>query len=230
MKYISILLIVLISNSILANEIYFPPQTGDNWETINPKDLGWNIAKIDQLYTFLEQKNTKAFLVIKDGRIVLEKYFDTFSKDSIWYWASAGKTLTATLVGIAQNDGLIDINDKTSKYLGIGWTACPKEKEDLITIRHQLTMTTGLDYSVDDLDCTDPQCLKYKSDAGTQWYYHNAPYTLLEEVIVKASGQNYNSYFMQKIRNYTGITGLWIKTGYLNIFFSTPRSMARFGI
>ena len=213
-----------------ATENYFPPLYGDFWETIKPETLGWDTSKINQLYAFLENKNTKAFIVLKDGKIVLEKYFGSFTKDSIWYWASAGKTLTATLVGIAQQEGLLSIYDKTSKFLDEGWTSCPREKEDLITIRHQLTMTTGLDYQVQDLDCTEPQCLKYRSDAGTQWYYHNAPYTLLEKVVEKVSGVNYNLYFSQKIRNQIGMNGAWIKLGYNNVYFSNARSMARFGI
>jgi CubicO group peptidase (beta-lactamase class C family) len=221
---------IIISNQVFADEIYFPPLTGSDWEKVSPESLNWNTQKIEELYKFLDEKNSKAFIVLKDGKIVIEKYFDSFTKDSVWYWASAGKTLTSALVGIAQEEGLLSINDITSKYLGEGWTSCLKEKEDMITIRHQLTMTTGLDYQVEDLDCTNPECLKYKADAGTQWYYHNAAYTLLENVVVNASGLNYNTYYGQKIRNLTGINGLWIKTGFINVFYSVPRSMARYGI
>ncbi len=229
-RIITILFTLFLFSNVFSTEIYFPPLTGDNWEAISPVDLGWNTSKIDDLYNFLSKKNTKSFILLKDGKIVLEKYFDNFTKDSVWYWASAGKTLTATLVGIAQFEKLLNINDKTSKYLGEGWTSCPIEKENLITIRHQLTMTTGLDYQVEDLDCTEPKCLKYKSDAGSQWYYHNAAYTLLEKVVTNASQQNYNTFFYNKITQYTGISGLWVKNGYNNVFYSKPRSMARFGL
>ena len=222
--------LVSLSQSVRSEDMYFPPIGSENWETISPESLNWNTEKIDTLYKFLANKNSKAFIVLKGGRIVLEKYFDNFTMDSIWYWASAGKTLTSTLVGIAQEEGLLSINDKTSKYLGEGWTSCPKEKEDLITIRHQLTMTTGLDFEVDDVDCTDHECLLYKADAGTQWYYHNAAYTLLENVVENASGKSYNQYYFQKIRNKIGMNGAWFKTGYNNIYYSNPRSMARFGI
>ena len=224
------LIICTYSNSN-ADELYFPSIViGEKWETLRPDDLGWNTDKIPALYDFLENKNSKAFILLKDGKIVLEKYFGDFTQDSNWYWASAGKTITATLTGLAQEEGLLSINDKTSKYLGEGWTSITKEKEDLITIRHQLTMTTGLDYGVDDSDCTEPECLKYKADAGSQWYYHNAPYTLLENVVVSASDESYNQYFFRKIRNRIGMNGAWFKLGFNNIYFSTPRSMARFGL
>ncbi len=213
-----------------SQEVYYPALDGSQWETITPQELNWNISKIAELYSFLEANNTKAFLVLKNGKIVLEKYFGEFTQDSLWYWASAGKTLTATLVGIAQGEGYLSIYDKTNKFLGKGWTSCPNEKEDLITIRHQLTMTTGLDDRVADSYCTNPECLVYKTDAGTRWAYHNAPYTLLEKVVENATGKNFNIYFHEKIKSRIGMDGLWVKSGFNNIYISNARSMARFGI
>jgi len=224
------LLIIFSVTTLNSQSIYFPPLKTDNWENISPESLGWDTSKIEQLYNFLQQNNSKAFILLKDGKIVLEKYFGNFTKDSNWYWASAGKTLTASLVGIAQEEGILSISDKTSKYLGQGWTSLDVSKEDLISIRHQLTMTTGLDDGVDNPYCTDKNCLVYKSDAGDRWSYHNAPYTLLDKVIESASGQNYNSYFTKSIRNKIGMNGIWAKVDFNNVYISTPRSMARYGI
>jgi CubicO group peptidase (beta-lactamase class C family) len=209
---------------------YFPPVTGTEWQTSTPASLGWNTGLVDDLYNFLQTKNTKAFIVLKNGRIVLERYFGTFTADSNWYWASAGKTMTAMLVGIAQEEGRLRLTDRSSQYLGTGWTSLPLAKENLITIWHQLTMTSGLDETVPDDFCTLPACLQYKADAGTRWSYHNAPYTLLDKVVETATGQSYNAYFQAKIRNRIGMNGLWIPSGYNNIYYSTPRSMARFGL
>ncbi|MFZ4057822.1 MAG: serine hydrolase domain-containing protein, partial [Ferruginibacter sp.] len=210
--------------------LYFPPTSGSTWDNVTPASLGWNETELNNLYTFLQTKNTKAFIILKNGKIVAEKYFGTFTADSTWYWASAGKTVTAMLVGIAQKEGLLNINDKSSQYLGTGWTSLPLAKENLITIRHQLTMTSGLDDNVPDRDCTTPSCLIYKADAGTRWAYHNAPYTLLDKVIESASGQTFNAYFQSKIRNKVGMTGVWLPSGSNNVYFSNARSMARFGL
>ena len=210
---------------------YFPPVAGTSWETVSPAFAGWDETELNNLYLYLQQKNTKAFLILKDGKIVAEKYFGGFTADSNWYWASAGKTMTAFLVGIAQQEGLLNINHKTSQYLGAGWTAAPLAKENLITVRHQLTMTTGLNDDVNpDNDCTLPSCMQYKADAGTRWAYHNAPYTILDKVVENATGTSYNNYFQQKIRDKVGMNGLWIKSGFNNVYYSTPRSMARFGL
>ncbi len=212
---------------VFSQNLYFPPTTGNQWDTLSPANLGWCANRIDSLTDFLRRNNTKGCIILKDGKIAYEKYFGSFQVDSPWYWASAGKTLTATLVGIAQQEGRLSIYDTTSKYLGAGWTSLPRNKEDLINIRHQLNMTTGLDERVADLNCKLDTCLKYRTDAGTRWYYHNAPYLLLHDVLEQATGQTINNYTLQKIMVPTGLRGLWASDG---VFYSTTRSFARFGL
>lgn len=211
--------------------MYFPANGSNTWETVSPASLNWNETELSNLYTYLQSKNTKAFIILKDGKIVSEKYFGTFTADSSWYWASAGKTLTAFMVGIAQKEGIINIDDKSSDYLGTGWTNAPLAKENLITVRNQLTMTTGLDERQTIKDCTLPNCLNYKVDAGTRWFYFNPGYTLLDQVIEKASGVDYNAYCKTRLKDKIGMTSLWIKKqDSNNIFYSTARSMAKFGL
>ncbi|MBL0096369.1 MAG: hypothetical protein IPP46_07610 [Bacteroidetes bacterium] len=55
-----------------AQNLYFPPLTGNAWDTISPVSLGWCPDKIDSLTDYLENKNTKAFILLKDGKIVIE--------------------------------------------------------------------------------------------------------------------------------------------------------------
>ena len=230
MRKTLILLSLLSAVGLSAQGTYFPPTTGTTWETVDPASLGWCTDSIQPLLDFIDANNSKAFIVLKDGRIAIEHYTGTFTQDSVWYWASAGKSLTAFLVGKAQADGLLDINAPSSNYLGTGWTSCTPEQEGAITVRNQLTMTTGLDDAVADLDCTDPACLTYLTDPGTRWSYHNAPYTLLDGVIGSATGGTLNSYVFNTLTATTGMAGLYLPTGYNNVFYSKPRAMARFGL
>jgi CubicO group peptidase (beta-lactamase class C family) len=219
-----------LASGLSAQSLYFPPTTGNTWDTLSPSRFGWCPSRIDSLYGYLDTRNSRAFILLKDGKIVLEQYFNGFTQDSLWYWASAGKGLTAFTVGIAQAEGHLRLEDTTSRYLGAGWTAAPADKEEKITIWHQLTMTTGLNDGVPDHFCTLDTCLQYLSDAGTRWAYHNAPYTLLDGVLSQATGQTLNQYVTQKIKNPTGMTGLFVPVGYNNVFVSNARSMARFGL
>jgi CubicO group peptidase (beta-lactamase class C family) len=229
MKY-TLLLLLIVANVFAKGQIYFPPNTGNTWATITPAELGWCEDQIPELLTFLESNNTKAFIVLKNGKIVIENYFGTFTQDSLWYWASAGKTLTSYLVGIAQQNGQLSINDLSSSYLGSGWTSCTAAQENNITVRNQLTMTSGLDDGIADPYCTDPNCLVYSADAGTRWAYHNGPYTLLDGVLEGATGQTLNGLVFSALKQPTGMDGFFFQSGYNNVYLSTARSMARFGI
>lgn len=244
MKYTLLLFVLLVLTSACGGDdpspgksSYFPPIGSSTWETITPASLGWNETNIAGLDDFMTSTNTRALLVLKDGKIVIEKYsgkqFDdvtNFSSSSNWYWASAGKTLTSVLVGIAEEQGEVDLDAKTSDYLGTGWTSLTLTQENKITVRHQLTMTTGLDDGTGDTDCTDNTCLVYKADPGTRWAYHNAPYTLLDGVIANATGKTLNTFLNDELKSKIGMDGFYLKSGDNNVYYSTPRSMARFGI
>ncbi len=207
-------------------QYYFPPTTGNQWDTVSPASLGWCVSELDTLSEYLDTRNSKSFIILHKGKIAYERYYNGHDAQTSWYWASAGKSLTAFLIGMAQEQNLLDINDKASDYLGNGWTVAPSAKEDLITIKQQMQMTTGLDFNVSNQNCLEDTCLKYLHDAGTHWYYHNAPYRLLQDVVAAASGKNYNVYTSQSLASSTGITGLWLNY----VFYSKARNMARFGL
>ena len=237
MKALSILCFALLilgcSNDDATNqppdntELYFPPIGSDVWETKTPATLGWDETAAQPLLDYLEEKNTKAFLILVDGKIVMENYFNGHAESSLWYWASAGKTLTATMTGIAEQEGFLDIDDKVSDHLGTGWTTAPLAKENLITCRNLLTMTSGLDDALG--DGVTPAELQYKADAGTRWAYHNV-YVKLQDVIAEATGQAYSDYFNTKLRDQIGMNGGWFVSGNNIVYASNARSMARFGL
>ena len=207
---------------------YFPPLTGNNWETKSISDLDWKQEAVQPLLDYLELKHAKSFLILVNGRIVMENYFNGHSATTNWYWASAGKTLTTALTGIAEQEGYINTNNKVSDYLGTAWTAEPLEKENLITCKHLLTMTSGIE-DIANGDAVAPASLTYKADAGTRWAYHNV-YVKLQDVIAQATGQSWNTYFNSKLRDKIGMNGVWLPLDNNSVYFSTTRSMARFGL
>lgn len=209
-------------------EMYFPPNTPEIWETKSPASLGWNENAIPPLLDFLQEKHSRSFIILVNGQIVMENYFNGHTATTPWYWASAGKTLTSTLSGIAQEEGLININNKVSDYIGTGWTSAPLDKENLITCKHLLTMTSGL--NDEGGDSVAPKDLHYLADAGTRWAYDNV-YVKMQDVIAAVSGQTWSNYFNTKLRDKIGMTGAWTESGDdLSVYWSNTRSMARFGL
>ncbi|MFD2891548.1 hypothetical protein ACFS5J_05915 [Flavobacterium chuncheonense] len=64
----------------------------------------------------MQNKNTKSFIVLHNGRIVIEAYFNKRTAITPWYWASAGKTFTASLTDIAEQEGYLNIQNKVYDY------------------------------------------------------------------------------------------------------------------
>jgi len=209
-----------------GSNIYFPPLDSDLWERKSISELGWNEDQLEPLLDFLENRHTKSFIILYQGKIVVEEYMNGHEANTPWYWASAGKTLTTAIAGIAEAEGLIDINAPVSNYIGTGWTSAPLEKENLITNKHLLSMTSGLDYSSDDIS---PSSLTYLADAGTIWAYHSV-FLKLQDVIAQASNSSWNDYFNSKLKDPIGMNGLWLPFESTNVFWSNTRSMARFGL
>jgi hypothetical protein len=92
-RILSFLVAIALGTTAGAQDIYYPPTAGNTWATTDPASLGWCTDELPALLDFMEGSNSKAFIVLKDGRIVIEEYFGTFTADSSWYWASAGKSL-----------------------------------------------------------------------------------------------------------------------------------------
>jgi CubicO group peptidase (beta-lactamase class C family) len=238
MKFTAILLISTISISSCKKDIvniapitpvenmYFPLNGSTTWETKTIASLGWNNSNIQPLKDYLSSKGTKGFMILVNGRIVMEEYFNGHNATATWEWNSAGKTLVATTTGIAQQEGLLNINNKVSQYIGSGWTSAPLAKENLIQVKNLLNMTSGLS---DANQLVIPNNLNYVADAGTRWSYHNV-FQKLMDVVGNASNQSFETYFNTKLKDKLGMDGFWNYGLIFKLYNSNTRSMARFGL
>ncbi len=206
--------------------MYFPSDAAATWETTTPVSLGWNQAAIQPLKDYLAAKRTKSFMILVNGRIVMEEYFNGHTASANWEWNSAGKTLVSATTGIAQQEGLLNINQKASDYLGTSWTSMPLEKENLITIKNLLSMTAGND---DTKQYMIKSNITYVADAGTRWAYSNI-FQKLTNIVADASNSDFETYFNAKLKNKIGMDGFWNFGSIFTIYHSNTRSMARFGL
>lgn len=232
----------------LPEELYFPP-AGSEWETITPEKAGWDGPKLDQALTFAGQNRSSAVVVLYRGRIMAERYWKVKAEPTLgngrtnMYYhmqggvdpagqpieevASAQKSITAVLVGIAQEKGLLSIGEKVDKYLGEGWSRAPREVEASITVRHLLTMTSGLTSG-----------LEYEAPPGAKWRYNSDTYPLVLKVITAVARKDLNDLTKEWLTGRIGMAhshwGLrtWLPQGRppSQGFTSTARDLGRFGL
>ena len=159
---------------------YFPSASTE-WETVDPAVAGLDADGLAELVAFVEQSNSDSFIMVFDGRIVSESYWRDFTRDSTRDVASVQKSVMSTLIGLARDRGLLGLDDHVNDYLEVGWTAATSSAEAAITIRHLLTMTSGL----------DPDSLVSTSAPG-KWDYNTDAYQNLRLVLESAAGMDIN--------------------------------------
>ena len=178
-----------------------------------PHDSLYNkIELTDSLLAKIDSNNTHAFLVIQDGKILYEKYFDGYTKNSVSGSFSAAKSIISMLVGIGLIEGKIKSLDEP-----VG-TYVPHFKEgDLakIRIKDLLTMSSGTSYNESDQSYMGLSAKMYYADdqeyvvnlmeakepAGVNWEYRSGDTQVLGLVVEKAFGKNISEltseYFMK---------------------------------
>ena len=103
------------------------------------------LAQTNDWDRFLESNETQAFIVIQDGKIRYEGYFNGTKRDSIVTSFSVSKSFVSTLVGMAIDEGFINsVDEPITNYLPELADRDPRFQA--ITIRHLLRMASGLDY------------------------------------------------------------------------------------
>jgi len=108
--------------SAAGQDLYFPPAS-DDWAGVTPQSLGWDVPALDAVFKFVESSHDKSFLILKDGKIVAERYWTPAGSAHAQYIMSSGKSITAFLVGIAQEQGKLKVDQPVSDFLGGGWTS-----------------------------------------------------------------------------------------------------------
>jgi CubicO group peptidase (beta-lactamase class C family) len=104
----------------------------------------YNKAKIDaSLMQKMESFKTTSFLVIKNDSIIYENYWEQYNDKSVTNSFSMAKSFTAALIGIAIKQGLIkSVDEPVGNYID-SYKEGDKAK---ITIKHLLTMSSGIDF------------------------------------------------------------------------------------
>ena len=208
------LLLPLAFFTMFCRADYFPQS--DNWEVSSPEVEGISSSKIDKLMemSFLD-KATQAVVVIKNGKIISEKYADGYDMNSHGTSWSMAKSYYAALIGISIDKGEIgSLDDAVAKYLDYF-----NDERSSITLRDLLDMSSGLDFpshehekmffQADHLDYAKQ--VGVEKDAGIKFEYNNVNSMLLGDILLKATGKKADVLFEERILQPLGINDykLW---------------------
>jgi len=114
-----------------------------HWEKASPASQGMDRAKLDAMKDTLADHQTKAFLVIRNDKILYEWYQQEHGPDKRHYTASMAKALIGGVaLALAISDGRTDLDDPAAKYVP-QWKKDPRKAK--ITVRHLGSHTSGIE-------------------------------------------------------------------------------------
>lgn len=225
-----------------------------NWENASPESQGLNSKIIAQADSFLSSYNkqnplTHSILIIRNGKIVHEKYYNRFLKNRLNNLKSVTKSVVSILIGIAIDKKLIiDENQKLSDLMPelFDDKLDPDKKE--ITLKQILTMSAGFEWnnlggryrSGWDKSKNPSEYLihtvRLKSKPGKKWNYNSALSHLLSAIINKYSGSSTLEFAKRYLFDPLGIKNIrWQKSKDGNEMGNselhlTPRDLAKIGL
>jgi CubicO group peptidase (beta-lactamase class C family) len=249
------------------------------WPESTPEAQGLDRAPLEALHRELEQGQhgyVDGMLVIRHGQVVFEKaYRNDYDRlfegkgapglynyyDPQWhpYWKcsdlhtmqSVSKSVTSALVGIAIRRGEITGVDARVVPYFAGFAIKPDPRRDRMTLRHVLTMTTGILWDESTVDYTDPRnnCAQMEAkddwiqyvleqpmaqEPGEGFVYNSGATQLLSGIIEKTTGKEADDYAKEHLFGPLGIEYAWKRTpkGLADTeggLYMRPRDLAKFG-
>ena len=193
------------------------PKTAFHFAPDDPKALPASVEyhhgatlKRDALEDLLRSTGTHAFIVIRNDRILYENYFNAYQRSSICLSRSVAKSFVSALVGIAINEGFIkSVAEPITNYLpelnGRGFNS--------ITIRHLLTMGSGIRFRFGQLPWTEETIDYFYPDLthwllndltiveppGESFHYADCDTELMALILKRATHRTLAEYLQQKI-------------------------------
>ena len=149
-----------------------------DWAIDSPERQGVDAARLEAAWANLKNRNTDAFLVIRNDKIVMERYAPGYSRTKPHYTASMAKALVGGMaLMVTMDEGRIRPDDPASKYVP-QWQSDPERKN--ITVRHLATHTSGIeDAEADNLP--HARLTGWKGDFWKGLRPPNDPFTLARD-------------------------------------------------
>ncbi len=213
---------------------------------LTPKDAAQPAAPaqseaMTRLLDYLHNQNTTGFLVIENGKVLVEKNWPAPTDDPQFAAfayertkegalledvASQQKSFVSVLVAVAIDKGLINVDKPVSDYIGTGWSKAAPDQEAKIRVIDVLTMSSGL-----------TERFTFDAPAGTKFFYNTPVYAITKKILTAASKQSLETITHDWLTEPVGMNDTaWRKRpaalasiGNDTGLVTSPRDTARFG-
>lgn len=179
--------------------------------TATAEELGFDRKALERLAVQAKASGSSCLLVMRDGKIAGEWYWRGGAPDEPQEVFSVTKSVTSTLVGIAQAEGDLALDDRAADYIP-QWRGTPSRA---VTLRNLLSNDSGRFWS----QLTDYVALlrarnrtsyavglAQAARPGTVWAYNNAAIQTLDRVIRVATGTDAATYAQERLFEPLGMT------------------------
>jgi CubicO group peptidase (beta-lactamase class C family) len=160
------------------------------WEKSTPAQARLKSAVLDgPLSDLLGANKTGAAALAVHGKLVWERYWNGFAPESRFDTYSAGKAYAAAAIGLLIDDGKLKVDEPACRVL----TEWAGDGRSRITIRHLLTMTSGLKLDYDGFRAEpDPVAATLRwplaHEPGTVWAYEQATAQAICPIVHRLTG------------------------------------------
>lgn len=228
--------------------IDYTPVPGRAWRVSTPAAQGMDSTLLDRLYfNAAKVKTLQAVLVVRNGYLIAEHYFNGGGIDNASRLQSATKSVTSALTGIAFEQGyLTSVEQKMVDFFPELAGQVTDSRKYEITIRHMLQMRAGYPWEESTPELFEmlyagfrPSLLQKVPLAtypDTRFEYSNLTSHLLGVIVARATGTDLRSYARQQLFDPIGVrivdwTADWEGNynGHADLYL-TARDMARFGL
>ena len=186
--------------------VNYTPLPGDDWKVSTPREQGLDPMLVAEIYLNADELDTLySLLIIKNGYLVAEDYFNDGSVDQKDRLQSVTKSFTSALVGIALEQGCISsVDQKMLDFFPEVADKITDPRKAQITVRNLLEMRAGYPNEEDDQALWDgllsgyyrPRILDFPlvSDPGTRFHYSNLTSNWLGIIVDRSCGMNLKAY------------------------------------
>ncbi|WP_165279921.1 serine hydrolase domain-containing protein [Paenibacillus protaetiae] len=188
----------------------------DKFPRSTPEEQGLASAAITAFLQSVQEQSLElhSFMIVRNGYVVSEGWWEPYRSELPHMLFSLTKTFTSTAVGIASDEGLLNVNDSVIAYFPELANGQNSRHGQPLRIRDLLVMGTG--HAEDTMPTPDgswiAEFLNKPStyEPGTRFAYHNAASNLLSLIVERASGQTLQQYLKPRLFAPLGINGeLW---------------------